>query len=571
MKWFNNLKMSQKIVSSSILIALFIIIVGMVGAVNIKKVSVNAANMYNDNLVGINAIRTLKDNQTEIRGDLLLLVYKRDRSELDSIKKEIADLKQENDKVLSEYKNSITTDEDRRLFSELEKSVNEYRDIREQLIKLADENKYDEAVGIFPKVGAIREKMTNQIDNMIKLNVKDAKANDAKANDATSAKAFIVIVSISVLGLIIAIMLGTVIAKIISKQLKQILKFGEAFGKGDLTQKIDIDTKDEIGSLAKALNKAAEDTRNLISEITSSASDISASSEELSATTEEVSANMENVNQSTEQIAKGNENLSAITQEVDASVQEINSTTIELANKADKAAASVKEIKMRAMNVKTKAKKDIENGKRIYDEKHNNIIKAIEEGRVVDKVKIMADSIGDIAEQTNLLALNAAIEAARAGEQGKGFAVVAEEVRGLAEQSAEAVTQIQNMVSQVQGAFNNLSNSAKDILDYINTSVKPSNEMLLKTGMEYENDSEFINNMSEEIALATRKMSKTVKQVTKAIDNVSSTTQSSASGSEEILSSIGEISTAVEDVAKSAQTQSELAQKLNEMVMKFIV
>ncbi|NMM66001.1 methyl-accepting chemotaxis protein [Clostridium sp. P21] len=570
MKWFNNLKMAQKIISSSIIIAIFVIIVGMVGAWNIKKIGINADNMYNDNLIGINAIRTLKDNQTEIRADLLLLVYKRDRSELDSIKKEISSLKQENDKVLNEYKNSITNDDDRKMYTELEKSVNEYRDVREQLIKFVDENRYDEAIKIFPKVGTVRGKMTNQIDDMIKLNVKLAKESDAD-NDAASAKSFIVIVSISVLGLIISIVLGTIIAKIISKQLSKILKFGEAFGEGDLTQKIDIDSEDEIGKLAKALNIAGENIKNLISEITSSASDISASSEELSATTEEVSANTQNVAQSTEQIAKGNENLGAVVEQVDASVQEINSTTIELSNKADKAAASVREIKARALEVKGKAKKDIENGSRIYDEKYNNIIKAIEEGKIVNKVKIMADSIADISEQTNLLALNAAIEAARAGEHGKGFVVVAEEVRGLSEQSADAVTQIQNMVVQIQSAFDNLSNSSKDILDYINNSVKPGHELLLKTGVNYEKDSEFINNMSEEIALAARKMRETVGQVTEAIDNVALTAQTSAAGSEEILNSIGEVSTAIEDVAKSSQTQSELAQKLNEMVMKFKV
>ncbi|WPC44762.1 methyl-accepting chemotaxis protein [Clostridium sp. JS66] len=570
MKWFNNLKIWQKIASLSVFMSIFIIIVGVVGAVNIKKIGINSNRMYSDNLIGINAIRTIKDNQTQIRADLLLLVYKRDRSELEDVKKEISDLEKETSNALNTYKEGSTTSDDMKMYTELQKSITDYKETRDQLIKLVDEQKYDEAVKFFSKVGTAREKVSKQIENIIKLNEKMAKEKDV-SNGQTTVSSLITIGFVSVLALIIAMVLCGIIANIISKQLKQILKFGEAFGEGDLTQQIDIDSKDEIGNLAKALNTAGENIKNLISQINSSASDISASSEELSATTEEVSANTQNVTQSTEQIAKGNENLGDVIEQVDASIQEINSTTIELSNKADKAALSVKEIKSRAFEVKDKAKKDIENGSKIYDEKYNNIIKAIEEGKVVGKVREMAESIADISEQTNLLALNAAIEAARAGEHGKGFVVVAEEVRELSEQSASAVTQIQNMVAQIQSAFNNLSNSAKDILDYINDSVKPSYELLLKTGVAYEKDSEFINNMSEEIALATKKMSKTVGQVTRAIDNVASTAQTSAAGSEEILSSIGEVSTAIEDVARSAQTQSDLAQKLNEMVMKFRV
>ncbi|OBR96963.1 methyl-accepting chemotaxis protein 4 [Clostridium ragsdalei P11] len=569
-QWFSNLKMVQKIMSLSILTSLFIIIVGIIGGIYIGQIGKNAADMHNDNLAGINAIRALKDNQTEIRADLLSLVYKRDKNEFNDIKKEIANLKEDNTKIMNTYESSITKDEDRKLFEELKKSVNEYRDIREQLIKLVSENNYDEALKVYPKVSIVRKKMNSQIDNMINLNVKWADDKD-DVNDKMTASAFIFIVIVTVLGLVVSVLLGILIAKLMSEKVKKILQLGEAIGSGDLTQKIDVKSKDEIGKLAEALNKSMENIRNLILQISNSSTDISASSEELSATTEEVYASIETVNESTEQIAKGNESLSAVTEEVDAAVQEINSTTAELSNKADNASSSVKEIKTRAAEVKTKAKADIENGDKIYSEKHENIIKAIEAGKVVDKVKVMADSIGDIAEQTNLLALNAAIEAASAGEHGKGFAVVAEEVRGLSEESAKAVTQIQSMVVQVQDAFNNLSNSAKDILEYINNNVKPSQKLLLETGMAYDRDSEFMNNMARDIASAANKMSQTVDQVTAAIDNISSTTQESASGSEEILGSVTEVSTAIQDIAKSAQTQSELAQNLDEMIHKFTV
>jgi methyl-accepting chemotaxis protein len=198
-------------------------------------------------------------------------------------------------------------------------------------------------------------------------------------------------------------------------------------------------------------------------------------------------------------------------------------------------------------------------------------LSAIEDSKVVEQVKMMADSIGSIAEQTNLLALNAAIEAARAGEQGRGFAVVAEEVRKLAEQSSEAVTNIQNMVSQVQNAVSKLSKSGQDVLDFMANNVKPTYELLMNTGVQYGNDAEFMNSTVEEFSTSAKQMDEVVMQVSGAIQNVSAVAEESAASTEEILVSINEITLAINEVAKSSQSQAELAQKLTDMVNKFKV
>jgi len=189
------------------------------------------------------------------------------------------------------------------------------------------------------------------------------------------------------------------------------------------------------------------------------------------------------------------------------------SATNGLSNKANKSFKSATEIKRRAVEIKEKAIQNIEQGNKIYEENRMNILKVIEDSKVVQEVKIMADSIGDVAEQTNLLALNAAIEATRAGEMGKGFAVVAEEVRTLAEQSSGAVASIQGMVYKVQGAFDNLSNSAQEVLNYLENSVNPSYELLKNTGVQYEKDAEFVNNIASDIYNSSEQMKEVINQI----------------------------------------------------------
>lgn len=569
MKWFQNLKTAQKLISSFILISIFIAVVGLIGVNGMKKINSNAVSMHDYNLESVKRLTTVRQNIGDVRFDMLKIVYQANRNNQNAaLKKEIEQLSVENNTILSYYEKSLISDEEKPTFEKLKSDLAIFKSTCDMVIGYADKNKYVDADANFAKLPPMRQNIYDDLASLIKMNTAQADSS-YKENNLMYTSNFNSIVIITVIATLIAIIIGILLSKWISKQLTKVLKYSEAIGNGDLTQSINIDLKDEIGSLAKALNQSGNNIRNLIIEIINSANDISAGSEELFATAEEVSSKMEAVNESTEQISKGTQDLSASTEEVSASMEEISANTDELAKRASDAEVSASEIKERAINIKETAAQNTKLGESIYNEKRSNILKAIEDAKVVEEVKIMADSIGSIAEQTNLLALNAAIEAARAGEQGRGFAVVADEVRKLAEQSSEAVLNIQNMVAQVQAAFSGLSQSGQDILDYIANRVKPDYELLMNTGIQYEKDAEFVNDINEKISSSSKQMNEVVEQVSSAIQNVSATAEESAASSEEILSSVNEITTAINDVAKSAQSQSELAQKLNEMVQKF--
>lgn len=470
-------------------------------------------------------------------------------------------------KIIDEYINSYPIIE--ALMLEVGPKIGFIEDFFQNQITLVKNGKIEAAR---LKIGSGKNSFDNFLGSQDKLNEEIHKIADDAWNESKKAEnsARSILIIVSIIALLTTIIAAYSIIRSISIPVKNVSKMLQRIAEGDLTvTEMKATKKDEIGILINSVNKMVINIRSLISGITDNAVEISTSSEEFSTTMEEISATMEVVNESVSQISKGAQDLSATTQEVSAFAEEIGATTLELTRKSNEASTSSNEIRQRAVDVKERSTNAIDISQSMYEEKHVNISRAIDEGRIVDEVKVMADSIASIATQTNLLALNAAIEAARAGEQGKGFAVVADEVRKLAEQSSNAVLKIQEIVSQVQTAFKNLSKNANDTITYIGNDIRANYETFVTAGTQYEKDAEYVSNIAKEIAAASKSMSQVIEQVNNAIQNVSATAQQSASSSEEILANINETTLSVTNAAKSAQSQAALAEKLKDMVQKF--
>jgi methyl-accepting chemotaxis protein len=378
----------------------------------------------------------------------------------------------------------------------------------------------------------------------------------------------IIIVIVTTVGVIYSVIVTFILKKSIVDPINEIKEFAGKLSDYDFTSTIEDSRKDEFGEAIQALNKAQKNVSEMIKELANSIEEVSASSEELSATVQEITTKVETVDEAVNNIASGMQEATAATEEISASAEEVDANINELSSKAVEGSNNANDSKERATEVKRNSEKAIEKTRNVYAEKQENMKKVIEDGKVVDSIKVMAETIGSIAAQTNLLALNAAIEAASAGEQGKGFAVVAEEVRSLAEQSSQAVVNIQETIDKVQDAFKSSINTGSDILEFINTQVHEQFDSYGETGNQYYNDSDFVSKMTEEIACMTEEVTATVGQVNEAVQNMAQAAQKSSEEVDTIKESMDETTKAIEQVAVTAQSQAELAQKLNEMILK---
>ncbi|SFI76589.1 MULTISPECIES: methyl-accepting chemotaxis protein [unclassified Pseudomonas] len=494
MKWFYDLKISTKLISS------FLVVLALTGAMGAFAIlQLGAVNQAAQDIKGnwmpsmraaagmrfFAANYRLKENRhigTEIP------------EEKAQAEREAAEARQQFETRMQTYEQLLSNDEDRQLLLSVKSAWDAYIASSKQVLEFSRQNQEAQARSLLrgESKGHFDE-VTSRLQKMVELNDAGATAAGDKGS-ALYESSRVSIIAVLAASLLIGLGLAIFIARIISRPLRQAASAAEQLAEGNLNAHIEPGGKDETGMVLNAM-------RNMVGKLAHIIGEVRNASDNLASASEQVSATAQSMSQATSEQAASVEETSASVEQMSASINQNTENAKVTDGMASKA-----------------AKEATEGGESVQQT-------VVAMKKIAQRISI----IDDIAYQTNLLALNAAIEAARAGEHGKGFAVVAAEVRKLAERSQVAAQEI----GELSSSSVEMAEKAGKLLDEMVPSINKTSDLV------------------QEISAASEEQAAGVAQINTAMTQLNQVTQQNASSSEELAATAEEMSSQAEQLQQA--------------------
>jgi len=380
--------------------------------------------------------------------------------------------------------------------------------------------------------------------------------------------------SVSFIFLLVGLVIAYLMGKGISTPITHLSNECNIMSNGDFSRVMKekyTKRRDEIGDLARSFNyinvKVSKIIRNVIEEANIVGKAIKNVDENMLALTSEINFMSDVIDKLS---LKMDEN-SATAEEMNATSNEIEGAIDSIANETQHSAETAGEVSRRAERLKATALDSQQRAQEILTDVAVKLRRAIEQSKAVERIQELSEAILTISSKTNLLALNAEIEAAHAGNSGTGFAVVAGEIRNLAENSKQTVNEIKEVTKLIVESVQILSESAEQVLEFLENKVVKDYDMLAEAGEQYNNDAQLLSEMVTNLSATTEELYASIQTMVKAIDDVAVASEEGASETSDLADKAAIIVRRTNEVLQKTNDVNKSAGRLLELVSIFRV
>jgi len=522
------------------LMALLVLFLGVMSLNKMADLNNSTLSIAKDGLTPTRLLGELADTTTRFRTMSYLIMVNRSQADIDKADARLEVLTNKAKRIVDDYAPLVSGAEEAAKFREFKEALGNYLTAQDKLRQASQAKREAEIAELIRgDLKRYSDQMAPLVEWLLEVNRKDSEAAVAESsNNYVAARN--VIIAVLVLTAIMTALLAVILTRSIVRPLNDAVRAAEDVARGDLTQTIHTQGRDEVTRLQQALKTMQANLRDTLQQISGSATQVASAAEELNAVTEEGSRALAQQNDEIEQAATA-------VNEMTAAVEEVANNAVSTSTASQQSSASAIQGRQRVQET-VNAIQQMNNDVEVTAEQIRSLA---DQTRDIGKV---LDVIRAIAEQTNLLALNAAIEAARAGEAGRGFAVVADEVRALAHRTQQSTQEIEVMVSGIQ------QGSSQAVASMQNSSVRAQStlDVARSAGDALEEITRSVSEISDRnlvIASAAEEQAQVSREVDRNLVNIRDLSVQSSAGAHQTNSASHEL--------------SRLAVELNQMVRRF--
>ena len=394
---------------------------------------------------------------------------------------------------------------------------------------------------------------------------------DASSIAAELQEAVVRTLQIGGICLLLAILILTIIVSRITKGLMQVNAkiYDLVHNEGDLTQKLDVRSGDELELIAGNVNELLAYIRKIMIGISSGSMRLMSTSRKMVDHVSSADESITDVSATMQEMSAAMEETTSSLNQITEAIDEIYSSVERIAGNADAGKVSSQEMESRASGANDAAAEGEKKANIETEKMAASLNEKIAKSKSVEQIEILTSNIIEITEQTNLLALNASIEAARAGEAGRGFAVVADEIGKLAGNSADAAAKIRQVSAEVIQAVDELAEGSQQMIEFVRNSTEEGFGGLVATSENYATDANAMRTMMEQFAQTAEELRSTMDGIRESISAVNIAVEESAKGIAGVSESSVQLTGNVNDIQSEASDNNGIAEDLATEVGKF--